>query len=330
MIGKYTQQELKPDWTHEEAEHLRLQNILTDLLQRTADVEILSEIEKDFICSFLKTAQGDLPPFDVATVCAHYNFKFTYLIYFRDLTGGSAYYRPFGTEIRQIGIDEATSSLLHLKNEASNWEQKLADKSTKDKLVLEIIREYEYEIDQVQKGSSEYQSNFQFGGRRIYDAKKMSTVLQNKFIYLSAKEVFETFNVADLTFTLNGKQIVINEFSIVHITNRHFAEMVKAHPTTKSFHNESFHPKLLNKQLRAIFTQIENLGGIKKLTSLREIYFKYQNEVYKVYTTDRPNNKGEIFLSTFFILEDQNQLQKLTKDYDLINVSADLDFYQPK
>ncbi|MNK03963.1 hypothetical protein D3C87_218170 [compost metagenome] len=330
MIGKYTQQELEPNWTHEESEHPRLHKILTDLFQRATDGEMLSEIEKDFICTFYKTAQGDFPPFNIALICAHYNFKFKYFIYFRDLTGGSAYYRPFGTDIKQISIDEANSDLLYLEREASNWEQKLTDKGTTDKLMLEVIREYEYEIKLVQAGSSEYQSNFQFGGRRIYDFKKFATVLQSKFIYLTAKEVFETFDPVNLNLTLNGKQIIVNEFSIVHITNRHFAKTVKAHPTTKSFHNESFHPKLLNNQLRAIFTQIENHGGIKNITSLKEIHFKYQDDVYKVYTTDNPKNQNNIFLSTFFILEDPNQLQKLANDYDIVNVSADLAFYQPK
>lgn len=328
MIGKYTSSDLKPNWENP-GEDLRLHNILTDLFQRATYGETLSEVEKDFICGFLRTAEGDVPPFNVADVCSSFNFKFTYLTYARDLTGGSPYFKPYRGEIQQIPIPEAADELKYLNGEADQWQTLLDDKANADKLMLEAIREYEFEIKNVQDQSPEFQSKFAFGGANKYRHDVFATQLQNKFVYLAAKEVFETFDNQELILILNGKQIIINEFSIVHITNRHFAQTVKRYQTKKSFHNENFHPKLLNKQLQEIFQQIEQAGGLNAPT-VKEIHFQFKGDIYKIYTTDRNNYNGNIFLSTFFVVEDPTLLQRLGTDFDLVTISNELAVYQPK
>ena len=328
MIGKYTSSELKPNWENA-GEDLRLHNILTDLFQRATDGIVLSEVEKDFICGFLRTAEGDVPPFNVGEICASFNFKFAYLTYAGDLTGGSPYFKPYRGEIKQIPILEAASELNYLKAEADQWQSILGDKTNADKLVLEAIREYEFEIKNVQDQSPEFQTKFAFGGANRYKHDVFATQLQNKFIYLTAKEIFETFDNQELILTLNGKQIIINEFSIVHITNRHFAQTVKRYKTKKSFHNENFHPKLLNKQLQEIFQQIEQTGGLNA-PIVREIHFQFKGDVYKIYTTDRNNYNGNIFLSTFFVVEDPTLLQRLGTDFDRVTINNELSVYQPK
>jgi hypothetical protein len=328
MIGKYTAIELRPNFENP-GEDIRLHTILTDLFQRAKDNLVLAEVEKEFICTFLKTAEGDVPPFDVSAVCASFNFKYLYLTYGYDLTGGSKYYKPYGLEVKEIPIHEAIAELDYLRDEAKDWEKKLADKANADALMLETIREYEFELKQVQENSPEFKSKFQFGGYRKYQHDLFATQLQNKFVYLTAKEVFESFNNQQLTLTLNGKSIVINEFSIVHITNRHFAETIKRYPSKKSFHNENFHPKLLNTQLQTIFQQIEQVGGLNA-ASVKELHFQYRGDIYKVYTTDRANYTGNIFLSTFFVVNDPAMLTRLGDDYNLIGINGELSVFQPK
>lgn len=328
MLGKYTSEQLKPNWKtpHED---LRLHTILTDLFERCSNGIFISEVEKEFICMFLKTAEGDVPPFNTAEICASFKFKYLYLIYSRDLTGGSAYFKPYGTETKQIPVNEAQEELEMLGVEGEDWGKKLAQIANTDTLMIAARHEYEFELNQVNQQSSEFQSNFQFGGRRKYEHDVLATRLRNKFIYLTAKEVFENFDNQQLTLILNGKQIIINEQSVIHITNRHFAEAVKRFRSKRSFHNENFHPKLLNKQLQIIFQQFEQAGGLNS-TYLNEINFKYKGDIYRIYTNDGKNNRGDITISTFFILEDPKQLQRLSNDFTLIQINADLSIYQPK
>jgi len=327
MVGLYTSEELKTNFQNE-GEQERVQGILNNLFQRAAAGIVLSEYEKEFVCMFLKIATGDAPPFDVAQVCASFNFITAYLIYGMDLTGGSKYYRPSGFEIIEISIEEAQANLQYLADEAVQWQAKLYDKSDKDALITAARHEYEFELKHVQKNSAEYKSKFQFGGTHIYKYAVMSTLLHNKFIYLTAKTVFENFDDQDLTLILNGKNIIISESSLIHIVSRHYAEGVKKYRSKKSFHTGDFYPKIINKKLKEIFQMIEQAGGLKADT-VTELNFQYKGSIYRVYTSDRPDTTGDIFLSTFFIVEDPNILQRLANEYDLIQIDNDLAVYQP-
>ncbi|MES2063548.1 MAG: hypothetical protein V4456_16595 [Bacteroidota bacterium] len=328
MIGKYRPEQLTTNF-NAPGEEKRLHDILVDLFQITSKGEFISEAEKQFICMFLKNAQGDVPPFNMAEICASFNFKYLYLIYSWDLTGGSPYFKPYGLETKQIPIPEAQAELEILRVQGEEWGKKLSEKQNVDALMAAVIHEYEFEMEQVNQQSAEFQSNFRFGGSNKYKYEVMATRLRNKFIYYTAKEVFESFDNQQLVLTLNGKQIVINEQTIVHITNRHFAESVKKFKSAKSFHNENFHPKLLNKQLQVIFQDLENAGGLNAAL-VREINFHYKGETYRVYTNDKKNKTDAIVLTTFFIIEDPKQLLKLANEFDLLQINADLSLFQPR
>jgi len=328
IIGKYTPEELAINF-NQNGEDLRLHNLLVDLSDRAAAGEVLSEIEKEFICIFLKTAQGSTPPFNTSEICSTFNFKYKYYTYGNDLSGGSAYEKPYGTELKQVPIAEATKELKDLKDLALAWEAVMMDKANADRLVLEAIKEYEFDLKKVQKASAEFQSNFTFGGRNRYEYDVQATLLNNKFVYLTAKEVFENFDANNLEFSLNGKRVIINEFSIIHITNRHFGQMLKRHKSLKSFHGVNFHPKFMNLKLVDIFGQIEQSGGLNAAT-IKEVNFTFNGVIYRIYTTDRPGHIGDVYLSTFFPLEDPAQIAILNSDFNLMKINNELQVYQPK
>jgi len=326
MIGKYSSDELdvKP---RSEQDVSKLTAIFKDLEERVLTGVDLSEVEKEALCRYYR-ATSNRPPFNTADLCASSNFKLLYLTYFRDLTGGSVYYKPNKLQAREVPSEEAMADISYLRYQADLWGDRLKDMANADELMRQVIREYEFEIKMVNEQSAEFQAGFSYGGQRKYDQEIMEIRLHNKFIYYTAKEVFENFDNQQLVLTLNNKPIIINEFSVVHITNRHFAELAKKYKSGKSFHNENFHPKLLSKQLKDIFEQIENAGGLKALI-VKEIHFKFKGDIYKIYTTDRLNYKGDIYLSTFFIVDDKSLLQKLAKDFNLVKVNDEISVYQP-
>lgn len=329
MIGKYNASTLKTDFDQPN-EHRRVQSILQDLYDRSVQGEAMSESEKAFICGFIKTAEGQhLPDFNEADICSSFHFKHLFYIYYHDLTGGSQYIKPYGLELRVIPISEVAEELEELKSAAADWEAVLTNTATADRLVIAAIKEFNFELKTLQQASPEYQSKFMFGGRNKYSYDLMATVLVNRFIYLTTKEIIEDIETNDLILVLNGKQILITEHSIFHIVNRHFGAVMKRYKSKKSFHKENFHPRLLNNQLRKIFDKIEASGGLKA-ASLKEIYFKYSEETYKIYTNDSSNQKDDIHLSTFFPLTDPDQLLIIIENFDLVQIDGQVSIYQPK
>lgn len=330
MVGKYNASALITDFTNPN-EHQRVQTILQDLYDRSSNGLPTSESEKAFICGFLKTAEriGPLPDFDMTVTCSSFHFKHLFYIYYHDLTGGSQYIKPYGLELDIIPQEEAAIELAELKLAATDWGIILGDTTTADPLILAGIKEFKFELKNLQSQSAEYQSKFMFGGRNKYTYDVMSTVLVNKFIYLTTKEIIEDLDSSDLILTLNGKQIRITEHSIFHIVNRHFGAVMKRYPSKKSFHNANFHPRLLNSQLKEIFDKIEAGGGLKA-ANLKEIYFQHQGETYKIYTNDGQNLQGAIQLSTYFPLTDPKQLQLLSQNFDLVKIDDEVNIYQPK
>ena len=79
-----------------------------------------------------------------------------------------------------------------------------------------------------------------------YRFKKRGLLLQSRFIYCIALEIFEALEPGDLILEINGIQIEFNEYSLIHILNRHYAKITKQYETGKTFHNTDFKPRILS------------------------------------------------------------------------------------
>jgi hypothetical protein len=303
--------------------HLLAEQII---FNKAKDNEKLTEVEKDLLCRSLQYSIGDQPPFDLANICENYNFKFLYLVYFGDLTGGSIYFKPGIPEYVAVPINEAQMELAYLKDAATDWQKVLDKADIQDELLIQIKKEADFAIVGL-KNSPEFASGIAFGGSNRFRYKTMSIYLHSKFIYLLAKEIFESFESKDLILKVDNKDIIINEYSIVHVVSRHYAKIIKQYETGKSFHNKDFQPRLLSKKLSNIFDLINNAGGFNQPT-LQNINFVYNQIAYRIYTTDTLKNTAPIKLSTFFPVDDINILDDLKANYTLVTINDALSFYR--
>jgi hypothetical protein len=142
------------------------------------------------------------------------------------------------------------------------------------------------------------------------------------------------FDRKEFVIQLNGYDIEINEYSIVHILNRHYSEITKPN-SSKSFHIEDFKPKYLNKQIGTIFQEINNSGFYKNI-SINKLSFNYKNIDYTIYINQKTKQiKGQgnvsyLRLDTFYPITDQKELKELTNKYDLMKVNEELGVYIEK
>lgn len=293
------------------------------IFNKAKNNESLTEVEKEILCRQLQYSHGSQPPFDVAAVCANYNFKFLYLVYFKDLTGGSVYLKPGNI---QVPVSVAQTELAYLKDAANIWQNLINQPGVSHELIVQSKKEADFAIEGLKK-SPDFANGIAFGGSNRFQYKKMAIYLHSKFIYLLAKEIFESFDPNDLRLNIDGKVIVINEYSIIHIVSRHYAEIIKQYDTGKSYHKIEFQPRILNKKLKEIFNLIDIAGGLNQ-HYLNSINFMYKGQIYRAYTTDSKNNTDTIKLSTFFPVDNLVILEELKNKYHLVNINSDLSFYR--
>jgi len=159
----------------------------------------------------------------------------------------------------------------------------------------------------------------------------MKVLLQSKFIYCLALKIYELHSSDDFKLNLNGQEIEINEYSIIHILSRHFGEVTK--PTTnKSFHNEDFIPRQLNIQLKSIIETINN-SGVYAGQPIEKIAFKYQNKDYLIWTNEQTKqitdigNVNYIRLETFYPIESRVDIQDINTNYTLTEINEEISVY---
>ncbi|SJN38481.1 hypothetical protein FM120_11280 [Sphingobacterium faecium PCAi_F2.5] len=330
MKGKYNLDKFNQNADETEVLFIERVNLMFQNIEERIDKdEEVSEGEIFQLCSYVYVSDRNVSE-KVYNKCNNFLFRKMYLTYFFDLSGGSKYFKPLGLKLVEIPIEIAQSELKYLSEDALQWESFLSKTQT-DALVIEAKREYDFELKQFKKECPEYKNKFIFGGRRIYEEGKKQILLQNKYIYLSCKELLENYKAEDLKMNLNNREIVMNEFSFFHIYNRHFGESSKPYRSKKSFHIESadFHPNYLNIQLKDVFHDIDRSGYLSR-NNLKEIFFKIYTEnnviLYKIYTTSN-DFVSNILISTFFPIEDINVLNDIDNRLNYVRINEGLGVY---
>jgi hypothetical protein len=234
----------------------------------------------------------------------------------------------------QVSVEEAQSDLKYLKEKALEWLEVIKKKNHAEQLLLQKAKEARLELKALEE-SPEFKNGFLFGGRNRFNQKCDAILLQSKYLYCMAKEIFETFDEHEFILNLNDETIEINEYSIVHILNRHYSQLTKQYPTSKTFHSEDFSPRYLNKQLAAIFAQIDK-SEILRGHTVRKIAFKHKGTNYLVWTevqTKSVKGIGNVRynrLETFYPIGENEVLQDLHLNYDCIPVNEELFVYRKK
>ncbi|MBS1755684.1 MAG: hypothetical protein JSU03_00265 [Bacteroidetes bacterium] len=316
------------------AEQIRTRKIFETLKEKANKQDKLTEHEKNFFCLGVKLSSFNDGTWEDYPCCNNYKFKTIYLTYFRDLTGKSIFYKPKGTTLTRIAPNEAQQDLQYLYDTSDNWELVVQKVNHSEKLLQEISTETRIELKNL-SNLPEFTNDPNIKNSINYIFKKRAILVQSKYIYCIALEILESSNPSDMILEINSCQIEFNNFSLVHILNRHFAEIAKQYHTKKSFHNEDFKPRILSAQLKEIFRNIDN-SKVLLGKSLSKIGFRQNGIDYLVYTSEREKTekgkKGNIIfrrLDTFFPVSGTKEKNILISKYELKKINQTLSFMYP-
>ena len=316
------------------AEQIRTRNMFELLKEKANKREDLTEHEKNFFCLGVKLSSFNDGRWEDYPCCDNFRFKTIYLSYFRVLSGGSTLYKINGMKINKVSSNEVQQELRYLCDTSDNWELVVQKVNHSEKLLQEISTETRNELKNL-SNLSEFTNGPFIKDSFKYIFKKRAILLQSKYIYCIALEILETLNPSDMILEINSCQIEFNEFSLVHILNRHFAEIAKQYDTQKSFHNESFKPRILSVQLKEILREIDS-SELLSGKPLDKIAFQQNGIDYIIYTREREKavkgKKGNIIfrrLETFFPISDTTEKDKLISNNELKKINQTLSAYVP-
>jgi hypothetical protein len=136
-----------------------------------------------------------------------------------------------------------------------------------------------------------------------------------------AKEILEETDSADCNMLLCGEEIIFNDFSVIHILNRHFAEITKQFKLGKDYHPEDVKPRILSKQIKEIVEKIDKSKLLTKQVKT-EINLRYKGQIYQLWAEWKERyiagHTGPVRykqLQSFFLVSSVDVLRKIERDY---------------
>ncbi|OJW84661.1 MAG: hypothetical protein BGO69_08045 [Bacteroidetes bacterium 46-16] len=332
MKGTFSIDELQFSQDDSIAEQLRSRKVFETLKKRAEKGLSLTEHEKNFFCEGVEIShiQSD-GRWEDYPCCDNPRFKFTYLIYFNDITGGGKYYSIKGTQEYRVPPEESRIAIAYLEEKAKEWDVIVQKTNHTEKLLQESCTEARSDLKALDKLPQFVNDQFSKGSFR-YKYKRWGILLRARYIYLKALEIFEALTPDDLTLKLNNEKIEIDEYSIIHVTSRHFAGITQQTEADKSYHVHTFLPWQLGPQLKPIFEQIDKTGLFKD-QSLDKIAIQFKGTDYLIWTKEREKfekGKGKSIarrLETFYPVEDAVELKKLKSDSTLYKLNDETSFY---
>ncbi len=313
----------------------------------------LFESEKNFYCQHYNAFSAKTSVEDYAT-WANWNFKKTYLIYWRDISGGSIYTKPDETFIQkqslvpdledvrqnphkykiQVPIEQVQEDIKYLMKEAQEWERQIQSNNSEE-LIAVVFQEVKKQIEELNK-SLEIKNIPYIKGSFFYKQKKASILLQSKYAYLMSIEESEGKSLTESIINLNGCEIQFNALTMMHILSRHYSNLTKQHLTDTSFFTDFFHYKYFLSELKQLCTIIDE-SGIYKNDSFEKISFKFKGIIYCVRVSPRKyirqdglRKKAFHRIKTFYPVHKPSELQTLTLDYHPVSINPNFEVFCKK
>ena len=133
-----------------------------------------------------------------------------------------------------------------------------------------------------------------------------------------------------ITIKTGNYQIEFNEYSLIHILMRHYAEKAKNYSTNKSHHNPNFQPNLLISDLEDIFIKIS-----PHITNIENpIVFEYNKQLYEIWheeKTKQIKGTGNVKfrrLETFYPITDSKRIQEINTLYTKLKIVPEIYFFK--
>ena len=313
-------------------EQSRVRDIFYDIERKAINNEFLTEHEKDFFSRIIKLYENKNYDLNDFNCCSNYIFKSIYRNYWFDLTGASSYTKILNQKLENIPKEEVKLDLNYLINEAENWKNVLVTKNNSEELIKQVIKETNERIEEL-NNSENFINDIVLQGSFYYRYKLWSVLLLSKYLYLTSLSIIEKIKEETGSFPylieLKQNEIEFNEYSLVHIMFRHFAEKAKNFKTNKSHHSEDFDPWYLAYDLSNIFHRLEyQISNIEN-----SITFEYKGQVYDTWFKKKTKSiKGGQkvkykTLSTFYPVKDLKRLEVIDAKYKRIPIDDELILY---
>ncbi len=284
----------------------------------------MSVAEREFGASVLRATKlkGSICFIDLATIPGAQDFRFKdlYLAYHGDLDGKYGIVKFTGL----VTIEEKREDVIRLNEYFESWKKIIGTNTHKDQLLNTVINETNKDLRVLRMLHTEGKlSDDDFG------YKEKATVLHSKYIYLTARSFFDEHGSNDVIAVHHGREIVINEYSLVHILNRHLAQAAKQYKTGKSFHHEvEFKWFELPYELKSLIEELGSHPGTAAC-DLKYIPFKYNGTIYAIWTEEHERHRGgkvTIYrrLETCYPLEQNDKLEELQNQFTEVTINSKL------
>lgn len=290
----------------------------------------LSYAETEFAASILRTSkpEGSICFIDLASIPGAQNFIFKnlYLSYHADLEG------RYGIE-KFTGLvcnEEKREDVIRLSEYYTAWKQIISINTHKDQLLNTVINEINRDFKILRKLHADGKISDD-----EYKYKEKATVLHSKYIYLTTRSFFDEHQSSEVVALHHGHEIIINEYSLVHILNRHLAEAAKQYETGKSFHHDvELKWFELPYELKRL---IDELGSHRSTigVDLKYIPFRYNDIIYAIWTEKKKrHHQGKVShytrLETCYPLQQTEKLKELDEKYTEVAIREKLSTFIKK
>lgn len=320
---------LKND-SHEE--QVRTRAIFEDLKGKAQNGEVILEREKQFLCTCLKLTDieddGNLEDFDA---CYDFIFKELYLTYFSSALRAGAFYKAHKGKIHIVTEKEKVKDFKYLQTVSDKWLKEIEKTNHTDQILQTLASETRTELKNHKKSAGKLFFRKQ---KENYSLQREKLILHSKFIYLLVKQVIENNDPDDFVFDFIDQRVEIDSFSLIHIINRHYAEIIKNNPQ-KTYHIEDFEPDSLHTRLKDILSRINSKDFLQS-SEIEKIAFVFKNITYRVWIKKRVKHlkrEGAVdFLrvETFYPIEDDSELKDLSENYEPKEVDNELNVFVKK
>jgi len=212
--------------------------------------------------------------------CNDNHFKFTYLAYARDLTGGGTYMNVKNGKFYRREPEEIQSDLLFLEKCYEKWKKDLENIQPSDRVLVFINQEINEHL-KVLKGQPDYNEMGFFRKSNKYLFAEKEIYLRAKWLKLSADEFFFYSDPEKLSIEVNGRRIKFDERSYVHITYRHYAVNNQGVDRGKTYHSIEINHYQIHQHVLKILKRIFS-NGIEPMINT-PINFLYRGKPFEIY-----------------------------------------------
>lgn len=333
MTGKYSKADLH--WDDSEYSQIKSRYIFDDLMRIGKAGGELSEIEKNFLYIAVKLSQLDDGQVTDYVFLDDTHYKYTYLTYFYDLTGGSSYFKIYNGKKLEVPRMEVERDLAYIISRADEWWLMIKPGGHKESLLQEVAVECKFWLKRLERENGIGTNPF-IAGSFFYEYQRWKLLARTKYHYIVGKEIWQNADPATFRYLFCGEEIEFTERSLIHILSRHFSEVSLPLNSGKTFHTEDMVPRILTAQLKEIIEAIDSTGLFTREVQTK-LSFVYKNEPYQFWANTHkrsiPGVRGEqVFkrVETYYRVSDETILKDLHFNYKPVVVDSALTVFVPK